>query len=195
MSAVVVPVCVYDGQVSAECATLVSNPGFEQDIAPWKAEDGLLGAWSKNDAQASDHSGSIRIVNLLHGTTDGVAPGAGVQCIPAKAGRIYDMAGDVFITDGQGDGLKQGDRGMTGAPYTGKAGFSMFFFARPDCKENSIGNADSPLTDQVGAWAHIEGVGTAPEQTQSLAVRLNTLKPFREFKFEALFDNIFVRQR
>jgi hypothetical protein len=190
------PICVYSSEVSPGCETLVKNPGFEKAIVPWKAEDGLLSAWATDDATASDHSGSIRVLNFLHGEAEGVAPGAAVQCIPAVAGRAYDVAGDLFIPDGQGDGLKKGEGHSENAPpYVGNAGFSVFFFRLPGCKEESIGNADSPLTDQVGTWVHATGTGIAPEQAKSLAIRLNTLMPFREFKFEARFDNILVRER
>jgi hypothetical protein len=190
------PVCDYASEVSAGCETLIKNPGFEKAIMPWKAEGGSLSDWAKDDAAASDQSGSIRVINLLHGETDGVAPGAAAQCVAATAGRTYDIAGDVFIRDGQGDGLKKGEGGSDLAPpYQGRAGFSIFFFSSEGCQEQSIGNADSPLTDEVGKWAHTTGSGTAPEKTKSLAIRLNTLMPFREFIFEALFDNILVRER
>ena len=183
-----IPVCVYDTDVSPECTTLVDNAGFGSDTVPWKPQDGMLGAWEKTDAASSDRSGSIRVVNLLHGEADGYAPGAAVQCIPAEAGRTYDLAADVFITDGQGVGLE-------GGPYTGKAGLGVFFFSTADCTENSIGNADAPLTEEVGNWIHGATSVVAPEQTQSIAVRLNTLMHFRQFKFEALFDNVLVRER
>jgi len=190
------PVCDYGSEVSPGCETLVKNPGFETAIVPWKAEDGLLSDWAKDDAAASAQSGSIRVINFLHGEAEGVAPGAAVQCVAATAGHTYDVAGDVFIRDGQGDGLKAGEaHSMMGPPYKGSAGFSIFFFANARCEPQSIGNADSPLTDEVGKWVHATGSGKAPEQTKSLAIRLNTLMPFREFKFEALFDNILVRER
>jgi hypothetical protein len=190
------PVCDYGTDVEPGCESLVKNPGFESAITPWKAEDGMLSDWAKDDAAASDHSGSLRVINFLHGETDGVAPGAAVQCVVATAGHTYDVAGDVFIRDGQGDGLKAGEgHGLTAPPYQGNAGFSMFFFGREGCKEQSIGNADSPLTNKVGTWVHVTGSGTAPEQAKSLAIRLNTLMPFREFAFEALFDNVLVRER
>ncbi|HYQ14416.1 MAG TPA: hypothetical protein VEQ58_01620 [Polyangiaceae bacterium] len=183
-----IPLCVYDGEVSEECSTLVKNAGFGTDTVPWKPQDGMLGAWEKNDATESDDSGSIRVVNLLHGTSNGFAPGAAVQCIRAEAGRSYDLGADVFITEGQGVGLE-------GGPYTGKAGIGVYFFSSGDCSGNSIGNADAPLNDAAGAWIHGSTTAVAPEQTQSLSVRLNTLMPFRQFQFEALFDNVLVRER
>ena len=190
------PVCVYEGEVSPECQTLVKNAGFETSIVSWTAEAATLSDWLNSDAAGSDHSGSLRVVNFLNGETDGVAPGASVQCVPARAGRVYAVAGDVFIVDGQGAGVAKGTGdGLTAPPYVGKAGFSLYFFRKSDCSEDSIGNADSMLIDQVGAWVHTEGGGKAPEQTKAMLVRLNTMMPFREFKFEARFDNILVRER
>jgi len=195
-ASVALPICVYEGDVSPECETLVKNAGFASGIVSWTAEAATLSDWLNSDAAGSDQSGSLRVVNFLHGETDGVAPGASVQCVAARAGRVYAVAGDVFIADGQGAGIEQGKGdGLTAPPYVGKAGFSLYFFRKSDCSEDSIGNADSGLIDQVGVWVHTEGSGKAPEQTRSMLVRLNTMMPFREFKFEARFDNILVRER
>jgi hypothetical protein len=184
-----IPVCVYDGdEQDDDCNSLVDNAGFATGTTPWEPSPGALRNWAELDATDLDGSGSIRVLNFLHGTTEGVAPGAAEQCVSTDANATYDLAGDVYIPEGQGAGLYE-------KTYTGQAGLGLFFFESPDCTGNSIGNFDSELVSDVGSWLHLEASTKAPPLTRSMFVRLNTLMPFREYKFEAHFDNVLVRQR
>jgi len=182
------PVCVYDGSIEPECRTLVDNAGFETDTTGWTAEDGSYGTWDAANASGSETTGSIALLNLLHGEAAGVAPGAARQCLPATANTIYDFAGDIFITEGQGEGIK-------GEVYEGQAGLSMFFFSKPDCVGASVSNVDSELVTDTKEWLHVAGSGISHKTAQSVMVRLNTLKAMRQFAFKASFDNVFVRER
>jgi hypothetical protein len=184
-----IPVCVYDGdEPGDDCDSLVDNAGFATGTTPWEPSPGAVRAWAELDATELERSGSIRVLNFLHGETEGVAPGAAEQCVPTEAQATYDLAGDVFIAEGQGAGLFE-------QTYTGRAGLGLFFFESPDCMGNSIGNFDSDLVSEVGAWMHVGASAKAPALARSMLVRLNTLMPFREYQFEAHFDNVLVRQR
>ncbi|HKY39221.1 MAG TPA: hypothetical protein VJN18_24955 [Polyangiaceae bacterium] len=183
-----IPECDYDQGVAPGCETLVENPGFPSGIDGWSPEDGTLPIWDATHA-------SIRVWNRLHGIVGGFAPGAARQCIPAIGGAIYDVAADVFIDEGQGLGGERGDRIDEGVVYEGQAGVTVYFHTLADCGGPTERSFDSTLTKAIGGWVHLEGSGRSPELTQSMIVRLNTLKPMREFEFSAKFDNVFVRER
>lgn len=184
-----IPVCDYSGDVGSECESLAKNAGFKSDVSDWDPDGGVYGLWRQDDAGESKTSGSIDVLNTLSGTDEGVAPGSARQCLPATPGYDYDLASDVFIEEGQGDGV------APGAPYEGSAVLGAFFFDDEECRGTSVGflNADPVAT--TGEWKHVSTSGTAPELTQSISVRLNALKPIRETTFKATFDNVFVRER
>ncbi len=182
------PICVYDGSVEPECDTLVANAGFVSDTTAWSAEDGSYGNWDKANASGAPTTGSITVLNMLHGKADGVAPGAARQCLPAVANAFYDFAADVLIPADQGEGIH-------GEMYVGEARLSAFFSAETDCSGPTISNFDSVGTAEVGTWMHVAGSGRAPKAARSVIVRLNTLKAMRQFAFQAHFDNVFVRAR
>jgi hypothetical protein len=186
------PVCSYSRDATAPgCDTIVSNAGFSKDARGWQAEPlAITVGWQQADADGSPDSGSISVLNSMHGTVDGIAPGAGMQCLAASAGEIFDMAGDIYVPDGQGDGLP-------GGPYVGKAGLSILFWPTENCADNlpSKGNSQTELVQEVGAWTHVQGSAIAPDGTLSMSVRVLTVKPFKEFNFNALFDNVLLQRR
>jgi hypothetical protein len=186
------PECDYSkDQVPPDCETIVDNAGFASGIEGWLAEPLAIEVnWEAGDAEGSDQSGSISVINRMHGLSNGVAPGGGMQCVPARPGEVFDIAGDVFIPEGQGEGV-------TGGPYSGQAGFSILFWPTDDCsdKEPSIANFQTPLVQNVGLWSRVEGSTVAPEKTGSMSVRVLTVKPFKQFSFKAQFDNVFVQKR
>jgi hypothetical protein len=98
----------------------------------------------------------------------------------------YDLAADIFIPSGQGMGF-QGD-------YTSVAALSVFFYPDAACALQTEGNFTSDAVQDNNEWLHVEGSTTAPKDAQAMAVRLATLKPFRQYTFEAHFDNVFVRE-
>jgi hypothetical protein len=193
------PVCVYDEPVTADCKTLVSNAGFAEDTSGWLPEDGISATWDEMNASATGGSGSITVLNLRHGKSAGYATGASLQCVPVTPGKYYDLAADVFIAEGQGLGLAE-DSACSIPPcskdgYEGEAHLSVYFSDSADCSPPTTGNIFSEAVSETGKWIHVEATGRAPERVRSMEVRLDTLKPFREYFFSALYDNVFVRER
>lgn len=189
-----VPVCVYSGSVVAEgCDTLVSNPGFALNVADWVAEPvGVTEGWVQADASGDEDSGSLVVTNTNYSDEDdakaGVAGGGARQCLPINGGSAYDFTADIFIPEGQGAGFQ-------GKNYTSTAMLSVFFYSSPGCQGQTVSNFTSKAVQEVGKWIHVEGMPDAPKGTQSMAVRLATLKPFPQVMFQAEFDNVFVRER
>ena len=181
------PVCDYGDGVAAGCDTLVDNPGFTKDTFGWKPEDPTVTmTWSDSDSAANKKSGSMAVVNTLFGEADGTASRGAAQCLPTHAGQAYSFALDVFIPKGQGDGLD-------GGAYTGSAGLSVLFFTSNQCSDYTLSSATSGVVDESDAWQHREGRAVTPEGAQSMLVRLVTFKNFREYSFEARFDNVLLR--
>lgn len=187
------PVCVYGaGTVADGCATLVQNPGFASNVASWVAEPvGMTEGWLAVDAKGDSKSGSIVITNLNYKTdaeaANGTNGGAARQCLPVNAGKVYELAADIFVPSGQGMGF-DGD-------YTSDAELSLFFYDSADCTGQTASNYTSTQITQAGEWVHVEGSTPAPKESGSMAVRLSTQKPFRQVSFEARFDNVLVRER
>lgn len=187
------PVCNYSSPaLEAGCETLVENPGFAVDTRAWTAENlGMSEAWVNTDASEDPKSGSLVVTNLNFKKDDeaklGTAGGGAKQCLAAAAGTSYDLTADVFIPAGQGAGFEGDD-------YLSSAALSVFFYATNDCEGRTIGNFTSSNLSATGQWLHLEGTTLAPPETQRMAVRLATFKPFRQFTFEAHFDNILVRE-
>lgn len=181
------PVCDYGADVEEGCETLVSNPGFARDTTSWKAEDGTVAmTWGRVDATDNEESGSLSVLNSLYGAANGVASRAAAQCLPTQSGQAYGFGLDVFIPEGQGEGLDGGD-------YQGSAGLSLIFFTSRRCDGFTLASATSELLDEAGDWAHREGRAVAPQGAESVLVRLVTFKNFQEYNFEARFDNVLVR--
>jgi hypothetical protein len=198
------PVCDYSGAVQAGCETLVSNPGFTKDISSWNPEDSSVNMkWTENDATSNKASGSLSVVNTLSGAADGIAARGAAQCLPTSKGKAYGFAGDMFIPDGQGAGLDGGvdggpDGGLDASIYTGvydaTAGLSVIFYTSEQCDGYTLANATSSLADMPGSWVHREGHAIAPDGANSMSVRLVTFKNFREFTFQAWFDNVLIQE-
>ena len=183
------PVCDYSRRVSKECLTLVKNAGFATDTADWDTDGGVYGNWQPEDANKAVNSGSIAVVNTLSGMDEGTAPGAARQCLAAHPGNNYDLASDILVAPDQGAGE------APGAPYEGAAVLGAFFFDAEDCQGTSVGYMSAEQVTKAGEWVHVTTTGTAPELTRAISVRLGTLKPIREYLFQATFDNVFVRER
>jgi hypothetical protein len=186
------PRCYYAGKtVEAGCETLVNNPGFASNVAGWVAEDvGITEGWLNVDASANPDSGSLVVTNTNFKDDDtaigGTAPGGARQCLRITGGMSFDLAADIFIPDGQGMGFM--------GSYTSVAALSLFFYPDTACAEMTEGNFTSPAVQKSNSWVHVEGSVQTPKDTQSMAVRLATQKPFRQYTFEAHFDNVLLRQ-
>lgn len=190
-SAVVVPPlpddCDFSTGVPDGCETVVDNPGFDTGTPPWVAEVGQVTlSWNQSDALESKGSGSLSVINSMAGTADGVASRGAVQCLATTPGQVYGLAADLFIPGGQGDGAD-------GETFVANAGLGMIFYDTANCNGMTVGSATSDLLDETGKWSHREGKAIAPQGAASVAMRLLALKNFRQYRFEARFDNILVK--
>jgi hypothetical protein len=100
--------------------------------------------------------------------------------------QAYGFGLDLFIPEGQGEGLD-------GGSYQASAGLSVIFFTSKHCDEFTLASATSDLLQDEGTWAHREGRAVAPKGAQSMLVRLVTFKNFQEYNFEARFDNVLMK--
>ncbi|MET0791000.1 MAG: hypothetical protein ABW061_05720 [Polyangiaceae bacterium] len=181
------PLCDYSVGVDSGCDTLVDNPGFTKDVYGWTPEDATVTmTWTNNDSASSKKSGSMAVVNALFGEADGTAARGAAQCFATSVGRSYSFGLDMFIPEGQGDG-------PDGAKYSGNAGLSILFFTDAECAGYTLSSATSGVVDETGSWQHREGRAVTPEGARSMSVRLVTFKNFREYSFEARFDNVLLR--
>ena len=187
------PRCNYLGTALEDgCETLVTNPGFSLNVAGWTAENvGILEGWVAVDASQSDGSGALVVTNSNYSAEDaaklGVATGAARQCVAIVSGRAYGVAADVFIPKDQGEGHEQS--------YISSAALSLFFYPLADCAGQTVGSFTSDAVQVAGEWQHLEGLPNVPKEALSMAVRLATLKPFPQYKFEAYYDNVLVKER
>jgi len=192
--AALLPRCRYSGStVDAGCETLVDNPGFAANDDNWTAEDvGVTEAWLQDDADGDKASGSLVVSNSNYSdeesSKDGTAGGGARQCIAISGGKIYDLTADVFIPKNQGAGFQ-------GQTFTALGTLSAFFYTSAGCQGQTRSNFTSSPVQTGDEWVHVAGSAQAPKEGRSMAVRLATLKPFRQFAFQAQFDNIFVRER
>ena len=186
-TALPLPVCDYGAGVAEGCDTLVDNPGFAGDESGWAPEEGSVTmTWKSEDAASHPDSGSLSVVNSLSGEADGIAIRGAAQCLSTTPRQAYGIAADVFIPEAQGNGLD-------GGPWVASAGVSIIFYDGASCDGFTLSNVTSEVTDQPGAWAHLEGRGVSPQGAGSMSVRLVTIKNFREYTFEARFDNVLVK--
>lgn len=188
------PLCDYaGGTVEAGCDTLVENPGFTVSVAGWVAEDvGVLEGWQPQDANADPASGSIAVINANYSDEEdakaGTAGGGARQCLTLNGGSTLDLAADVFIPKGQG-------AGYMGKTYVSLATLSVFFYTDGGCQGQNSSNFTSHPVQTDDEWVHVQESTRLPKGVHSMAVRLATLKPFRQISFQAQFDNVFVRER
>jgi len=187
---IALPICTYGSEAKPGCETVVENAGFSGNIEGWEAEPlAITVGWAQDDANQSVDSGSLSVINSMHSKSDGIAAGAGMQCLKTQAGQVYDMAGDILVPEGQGEGVN-GD-------YVGQAGFSVMFWPNDDCASDghSLTNFRTALVDEPGAWRHVQGTALAPDGALSMSMRVLTIKSFKQFTFEARFDNVLLQQR
>lgn len=191
------PDCSYSGEVKPGCETMVKNAGFEADTTGWEEEPlSITIGWEQRDASGSDESGSIVVINSMFGKDSGVAEGiaasGGAQCLPAIPGSTYDMAADIFIPEGQGKGFEEG------TVYVGRAGLSILFWPNESCANTDrslVPSYQTELVEEAAVWSRVEGAAEAPDNALSMSVRVLTVKPFEEYNFKALFDNVLLRER
>jgi hypothetical protein len=183
------PACTYEGsQVDAGCETLVSNPGFDQkrQVLGWPPATQLIQTqWDKRDATGLTDSGSMAVNNLLSAPQEekGETIHGALQCVPAQAGGVYDVAADVLIPAQE---------------TPGRAGIVVQFYPTNDCNASNVGTDKSYATTLVelqDQWQPVGGRFIVPVSMRSMEVELVAGKPFKPLMFTALFDNVLVQQK
>ena len=157
---------------------LVLNGGFDDDLSGWDTagDPNMVVVWSATDAGSSAASGSMRVVNVSAGASNGVTAS---QCIPVNTGQRYTVTGKVRVPSGAGQSIDN------------RALVSLRWYGGPDCT-TSIGGAatanGSPQSFDV--WVSQTLTETARPGARSVEVRtLNTKYPAGG-SFIALFDDV-----
>lgn len=182
------PPCSYQPgeEVEEGCETLVVNPGFDElrKALGWLAATQLIQTgWEKRDATGIAKSGAMSVANNLYAPEKGETINGAVQCVPAIAGAVYDVAADVLIPGHEGEG---------------RAGISVLFYRPTDCNASNVGTDMSfttDLVDKVDAWQPVAGRFVVPAGMQSMEITLVAAKPFQQLSFTAIFDNVLVQEK
>jgi hypothetical protein len=157
--------------------TIVENPTFDTDADAWQAEENVATAWENADAHDNDESGSLLVENQIEEDRDGGSMLGVRQCFEASAGVFYRFAVEVKVPES--------------APAT-QGGFQLLAYDGVACAGTVVKGVSSSLVRGSG-WNVTELTYPAPEGTQSIALRLVSVKPYRESPVEVLFDNVLVR--
>jgi hypothetical protein len=161
--------------------TLVANADFDRDVTGWPQADAFgSSAWNSKDSQNAAGSGSIAVTNTYVYDASGLGVAAAGQCIPAKPGKTYDFAADIYIPPGQDYGIGE---------------IAVWFYPAANCDGNPDGAYLATTSDVTDKWTHADGTLLVQDQDQSMSVRLGAEKPFRNKKLEVLFDAIRVTEQ
>ncbi len=181
------PVCNYAPSGADEgCESLVTNPGFSKlvGVLGWPGATPLIQTqWAESDATGIVGSGAMAVANTHYGDEEGETINGALQCIPAEAGAVYDALADVLIPKQEAEG---------------RAGINVLYYKSTDCNASLVGTDMSFTTDLVevvGAWQPVGGRFIVPSGMRSMEVTLVAAKPFRQRKFTAVFDNVYVQKK
>jgi hypothetical protein len=171
-----------DDDALQDCAqTLVDNWRFDSGATSWKADAGAVQQWDARNArpdQASSGSLLVRSTRVAQG--EGFVQGGSGQCLPALGGAAFLMAARAFIPQGQGEG---------------SAALSIWFYGADDCADYLLSSATLQTVAGTDDWTTLSGKTTTPPATRSIYVRLVVNKPFSQPSFEALFDDVLLREQ
>jgi hypothetical protein len=162
-----------------DCAeTLVANADFSRGIELWKAEPNVVIKGDQQEASENSLPGSLSVSSVRALESDGLVTAGASQCVSVPGGGDYAFYAQVLIPDDQSPG---------------SVGLLAMFFDSTDCSSAATGGFMSELVSQTEAWVRVGGTSLAPETAASVSLRLLTVKPFRQPRLEALFDDILVR--
>lgn len=169
-----------DDNEVADCdETLVENANFDANLNGWHEETNALANWEHDDALDHDASGSATITNrTVDEEREGQVMRGLWQCIPASAGTAYQMLTQLRITGAEGQGW---------------GGLNLWFYDGADCTGTAV-TASTPLLGTTTDWSLTETRAEAPENTQSMLVRLVVNKPFSAPAITVDFDNVLIRE-
>jgi hypothetical protein len=160
--------------------TLVDNWRFDSDVVGWRAETTVTQQWDARNARNNQQSGAVAVTNSTVAQAAGVIEGGSEQCRPALGNVKYRVAARTLIPGGQGEG---------------SARLSVWFYGADDCADYLLESAGPPAATGTDAWLLLQGLHKAPPATRSMRVRLVVAKPFSQMSFNALFDDILVREQ
>lgn len=157
---------------------IVLNGTFDESLIGWytSSDTDMTADWSPVDAGASGTSGSVRIVNISAGASNGVTLN---QCVPINSGQRYTYGGKVRIPSG------------TGQVLTNNAVMSLRYYSEPDCSGplgGSISTGNSPQT--FDTWVTQSSTVTARSGARSAEVRALVSKFPAGGSFMVRFDDI-----
>ena len=156
---------------------LLSNGGFNQDIAGWASEITTTLGWEgSRDSGGASGSGSLSVTNVSVAEADGSTMGGARQCVAISGQTGFWIRAQVFIPTGQGSGA---------------GALNLQFFPSADCTGSNIGaHTTASFSTTGGSWRELKGISGKPPGAQSILVRPVSIKPFRAQPFRVLFDNI-----
>lgn len=160
--------------------TLVDNWRFDSDLAGWRAESTVTQQWDARNARKNQESGAVAVTNSTVAQAAGVIEGGSEQCRPALGNVKYRVAARTLIPGGQGEG---------------SARLSVWFYGADGCADYLLESVGPPAATGTDAWLLLQGLHKAPPATRSMRVRLVVAKPFSQTSFNALFDDILVREQ
>lgn len=163
--------------VSAAAQDLVTNGGFDTDVAGWSQTNVGSGyfEWSSLDAAADPGSGSARVVN-----NDFPAFSlALVQCVPVTAGQRYDAAATLYIPSGQAS---------SGFTY-----LRVEWSSLPACGGGWLGTESHPNLTDTGVWTTQSLTGlVAPATAEALQIQVFVTKTTTGGQLEVNVDDVAV---
>lgn len=160
--------------------TLVQNWRFDRDLNGWRAETTVTQQWDARNARQNQQSGAVVVTNSTVAQAAGFIEGGSEQCRPALGNVTYRVAARTLIPGGQGEG---------------NARLSVWFYGADDCADYLLESVGPPAATGTDAWLLLQGLHKAPPATRSMRVRLVVAKPFSQPSFNALFDDILVREQ
>lgn len=155
-------------------SAVLQNGQFDTNTAGWTAGFGTVVTRSTNDAAGSTQSGSLDLV-LSSGDPSSSIEAAASQCLSSSAGTTDNISAQVYIP--------------ASASTLGSVG--LWFYASTDCS-GPLTNVFSTTATATNGWQSVMGSVVGPSGAQSMAVRLQVVKPIGQQSAEALFDNVEV---
>jgi hypothetical protein len=161
--------------------TLLQNSTFATDVVHWTPEFGITVAWDPLDLRGTTGSGSALVTSSGPLDGQGTVLAAAFQCIPVHAGKTVSAWANAQVAPGT---------------VSGGAALGFWFFANPDCPDESPAFAASAESEtQVGQTVILRSTQIVPEYMVSMRVRLAVVKPFTAQSFSVRYDDVLVVER
>ena len=158
---------------------LLTNPGFDSDLAGWDNLYSGIANWSSRDAANSTSSGSALVVNDMNPSNGGTSWVLS-QCVSATPNTEYSFGGRLMVPAGQ--------------PADTEATVVVDTYASGDCSGNIL-ETEFESSSSVEQWELETGSFATGSGVHSLFFALAIYKPNGETADAAAhFDNVFLQQ-